>query len=145
MTQRQLDAKDRLLIRALKRNARASLVALSREIDLSRSATHDRILKLEEQGFIRRYTIDVARDALPPVRAFLSVQLANDFAQTKLVDVIHAIEGVEAAYYLSGDIDILVYCECDSDADLGALRDNVAGLEGVTSVRTRPVLATSLS
>lgn len=145
MTQRQLDAKDRLLICALKRNARASLVALSREIDLSRSATHDRILKLEEQGFIRRYTIDVARDALPPVRAFLSVQLANDFAQTKLVDVIHAIEGVEAAYYLSGDIDILVYCECDSDADLGALRDNVAGLEGVTSVRTRPVLATSLS
>ena len=145
MAERHLDSKDQTLIRALRRNARASLVALAREIDLSRSATHDRILKLEELGVIQRYTIDVARDALPPVRAFLSVQFANDFAQTKLVDVIHAIDGVEAAYCLSGDIDMLAYCECDSDGQLGDLRDKVAALEGVTAVRTRHVLATSLS
>lgn len=140
-----LDEKDRLLVNALRRNARASLVSLARDIGLSRSATHDRVLKLEERGVIRRYTVDVDRRALPNTRAFFSVQFASEVAQRALADKIHALEGVEAAYCLSGDIDMLAYCECDSDHDLAELRDRVAQFEGVTSIRTRHVLATSMS
>ena len=140
-----LDDKDRLLVRALKRNARASLVSLARDIELSRSATHDRVLKLEERGVIQRYTIQVDRVALPNTRAFLSIQFANEFAQKELADEIYALDGVEAAYCLSGDIDMLAYCECDSDHELSLVRDKVSKFEGVTSVRTRHVLATSNS
>lgn len=140
-----LDEKDRLLVRALKRNARASLVSLARDIDLSRSATHDRVLKLEERGIIQRYTIQVDRAALPNTRAFFSIQFANEVAQRELADEIHALEGVEAAYCLSGDIDMLVYCECDSDHELSLIRDRVSKFEGVIAVRTRHVLATSKS
>ena len=145
MTKPHLDDKDLHLIRSLRRNARASLVSLARDINLSRSATHDRILKLEESGIIQGYTIVVDRAVLPPVRAFFSIHFTNDMAQTKLTKVIHQIEGVEAAYCLSGDIDMLAYCECQSDSELGAIRDQLAGLAGVVSVRTRPVLATSQS
>lgn len=140
-----LDEKDRLLVRALKRNARASLVSLARDIDLSRSATHDRVLKLEERGIIQRYTIQVDRAALPNTRAFFSIQFANEVAQRELADEIHALEGVEAAYCLSGDVDMLAYCECDSDHELSLIRDRVSKFEGVISVRTRHVLATSKS
>lgn len=140
-----LDEKDRLLVRALKRNARASLVSLARDIELSRSATHDRVLKLEERGVIQRYTIQVDRVALPNTRAFLSIQFANEFAQKELADEIYALDGVEAAYCLSGDIDMLAYCECDSDHELSLVRDKVSKFDGVTSVRTRHVLATSKS
>ena len=140
-----LDDKDRLLVRALKRNARASLVSLARDISLSRSATHDRVLKLEERGVIQRYTIEIDRAALPNTRAFLSIQFANEFAQQELADEIYALDGVEAAYCLSGDIDMLAYCECDSDHELSLVRDKVSKFVGVTSVRTRHVLATSKS
>jgi len=140
-----LDEKDRLLVKALKKNARASLVSLARDIDLSRSATHDRVLKLEERGVIQRYTIQVDRTALPNTRAFLSIQFTNESAQKELADEIHALDGVEAAYCLSGDIDMLAYCECDSDHELSLVRDQVSKFEGVTSVRTRHVLATSKS
>lgn len=140
-----LDEKDRLLVRALKRNARASLVSLARDIDLSRSATHDRVLKLEERGVIQRYTIQVDRTALPNTRAFLSIQFTNEAAQKELADEIHDLDGVEAAYCLSGDIDMLAYCECDSDHELSLVRDEVSKFEGVISVRTRHVLATSRS
>ena len=140
-----LDVKDRLLVSALKRNARASLVSLARDIGLSRSATHDRVLKLEERGVIQRYTIQVDRTALPNTRAFLSIQFANEFAQKELADEIHALDGVEAAYCLSGDIDMLAYCECESDYELSLLRDKVSKFDGVTSIRTRHVLATSKS
>ena len=140
-----LDEKDRILVRALRANARASLVALAREIGLSRSATHDRVLKLEERGVIQRYTIEVAREALPNTCAFMSVTYEVPHGQMDVVDQIHALPGVEAAYCLAGDIDLLAYCECDSDRELAALRDTIAGLEGVQSVRTRHVLSSSRS
>lgn len=140
-----LDDKDRLLVNALRRNARASLVSLARDIGLSRSATHDRVLKLEERGVIRRYTIDVDRRALPNTRAFLSIQFAGEFVQKELAGEIYALDGVEAAYCLTGDIDMLAYCECDSDHDLSELRDKVTAFEGVISVRTQHVLVSSHS
>ncbi|MEO1324964.1 MAG: winged helix-turn-helix transcriptional regulator, partial [Pseudomonadota bacterium] len=60
-----LDEKDRKLLAALKQDSRASLVALAREIDLSRSATHDRITRLEERGIIQGYTIIERPDVSP--------------------------------------------------------------------------------
>ena len=141
----RLDQKDILLVKALRKNARASLVSLARDIGLSRSATHDRVIKLEELGIIQRYTIDVDRTVLPSKRAFLSIQFSNEFAQKELADVINAFEGVEGAYCLSGDIDMLAYCECETDEDLATLRDHVSNLDGVIEVRTRYVLASSTS
>lgn len=143
MARADLDAKDLVLLQSLRRNSRASLVSLAREIDLSRSATHDRITRLEELGVIRRYTIDVERSALPNARAFFSVSFTSGTAQTTLAPQIHAMDGVEAAYCLSGDIDMLVYCECETNEELSLLRDALASLPDVTAIVTRPILATS--
>ncbi|WP_080606022.1 MULTISPECIES: AsnC family transcriptional regulator [Sinorhizobium] len=45
-----LDEKDLKLISLLRRNARAPIVALARHIGLSRSATQDRMARLEGSG-----------------------------------------------------------------------------------------------
>lgn len=140
-----LDEKDLLLLHALQKNSRASLVALSRDVGLSRSATHDRITKLEEQGVIKGYTIRVDRTALPLVRAFLTVQFSAGNAQSALAPVIQNVTGVEAAYCLSGDIDMLVYCECETVEQLSELRDELALFDGVVDISTRNVLASSQS
>ena len=141
----RLDQKDALLVTALRQNARASLVALARDIGLSRSATHDRVLKLEEKGIIRRYTIDVDRSVMPSHRAFLSIQFKNDETQKALAEFINELDGVQGAFCLSGDIDMLVYCECETSEELASLRDQVSGLTGIIEVRTRNVLASSQS
>ncbi len=101
-----VDDKDLRLIRALKDNARASLVSLGRDIGLSRSATHDRIAKLEEAGVIRGYTIKVDRTVLPVVRAFLTISFAPGFSDGDLVEDIYMKEGIEAAYCLAGDVEL---------------------------------------
>ena len=145
MSKDDLDKKDMMLLRALKENARASLVSLARDIDLSRSATHDRILKLEESGIIKKYTIDIDNTVLSPVRAFMTVQFSTGAAQKELVRTIYQVPGVAAAYCLAGDIDMLVYCECDNVDDLADLRDQLSQFEGVTHINTRHILATSLS
>ena len=138
-----LDVKDLRLIRALKDNARASLVSLGRDIGLSRSATHDRITKLEEAGVIRGYTIKVDRTALPVVRAFLTISFAPSFSDGDLVEEMYMKKGVEAAYCLAGDVDILVYCECETAQALAALRDELAAYEGITTISTRHILSSS--
>jgi len=145
MTKDRLDQKDLLLVKALQQNSRASLVSLARNIELSRSATHDRITRLEEIGVIKKYTIDVDRKILPVTRAFLSIQFATKFAQKERADTIQQFDGVEAAYCLSGDIDMLAYCECSTVEALASLRDQIANLEGVITISTRHVLTTSLS
>lgn len=143
MARSDLDNKDVILLQSLRHNSRASLVSLARDIDLSRSATHDRITRLEELGIIKRYTIDVERSALPSARAFFSVSFTSGAAQTELAPQIHAMDGVEAAYCLSGDIDMLVYCECDSGEEVGTLRARLAAMPDVTQIVTRLILSTS--
>ena len=138
-----LDEKDRLLLRALRKNARASLVSLARDIGLSRSATHDRITKLEETGVIRGYTIDVAPDALPDVRAYMTVNYKVGESQTAVIEDIMRLDGVVYTHCISGDIDSLIYCECDSMRQLSALRDELAGWDSVVSITIRQIIASS--
>ncbi|MDN3646640.1 Lrp/AsnC family transcriptional regulator [Pontixanthobacter aestiaquae] len=143
MGRAELDAKDVALLRSLERNARASLVSLARDIDLSRSATHDRIARLEEIGAIEGYTIRLGREAKRAARAFFSLGFVSGPAQTELAPKISEMKGVRAAHCLSGDIDMLVYCECETNDELGALRNELANLAGVSTIVTRPILSTS--
>ncbi|QTD55021.1 Lrp/AsnC family transcriptional regulator [Parasphingorhabdus cellanae] len=145
MSKRGLDAKDIQLLRALKTNARASLVSLARDIDLSRSSTHDRITRLEELGVIKGYTINIDRTQLPLTRAFLTIRFSAGSSQNELAQIVHQMLGVEAAYCLSGDLDMFVYCECESVEELSELRDQLAQHNGVTEITTRQVLASSVS
>lgn len=136
-----LDDKDLRLVRALKSNSRASLVSLARDIGLSRSATHERITKLEGAGVIKGYTIKVDRTALPVVRAFLTIQFSPGLSEGRLAKAFHNKAGVESVYCLAGDVDMLVYCECDTSEALSNLRDELASQEGVIAVQTRHILA----
>lgn len=140
-----LDEKNLRLLKALKRNARASLGALARDIDLSRSATHERIVKLEEMGVIKGYTIRTDPKALPKVRAFITLTFDPRADDSLAVTDIHAMEGVEAAYCLAGDVDMLVYCECETSEELSALRNRLASHKAVVEISTRHVLTSSQS
>ena len=137
-----LDDKDRKLLVALKQNARASLVALARDIGLSRSATHDRIVRLEEKGVIQGYTIIERPDVSPGLRAFLTVQLEPSTRDFDIAPSISKKTGVEDTFCLTGDIDILVDCACHSMEELSELREDIAAMAGVLAVHTRMVLNT---
>ncbi len=145
MSKRGLDLQDLTIIKALKSNARESLVSLARKIGLSRSSTHDRVTRLEELGVIRRYTIDIDRTQLPVTRAFFTLRFAADSSREALAARAHALDGVEAAFCLAGDFDMLVYCECESLEELSQLRDRLAEFSGLQEITTRQILASSLS
>ncbi|PHR56283.1 MAG: hypothetical protein COA43_14075 [Robiginitomaculum sp.] len=136
----KLDEKDHRLILALKKNSRASLVALGRDIDLSRSATHDRVTRLEEIGVIKAYTIIVDEDAMLMARAFFTIKLKTGYDNSAAIKALAGKPNIKSAYCVSGDIDMIVYCECQDALQLGMLRDEISLMQGVVEINTRNIL-----
>jgi len=139
----KLDEKDHCLVRALTKNSRASLVSLGRDIGLSRSATHDRITRLEELGVITAYTVTVDEDILPLTRAFLTIRLAVGYDNNAFANAVAEKAGVKSTYCLSGDIDMFAHIECTNVAELCKLRGEISQIDGVEEIRTRNILSSN--
>jgi Lrp/AsnC family leucine-responsive transcriptional regulator len=108
----ELDGTDRRILRALQRDGRLSVVALSEEVGLSPTPCQRRLRRLEEEGVISGYmaVLDHARLGLP-LQAFVQVSL-DDHAEDVVARFQAALSGrpeVLAAYAMSGDTDYLVH------------------------------------
>ncbi|MBL4870019.1 MAG: Lrp/AsnC family transcriptional regulator [Robiginitomaculum sp.] len=138
-----LDAKDKLLLAALKRNSRASIVSLARDIDLSRSATHDRMLRLEESGILQAYTIQINAPNLFNTLAIFMVRFKHGYDNILTAKKVSKFLGVTSTYCLSGDVDLLVHVECSDTQAMVDLRESISALSEVNAIRTYSVLAKS--
>jgi DNA-binding Lrp family transcriptional regulator len=139
-----LDDKDRKLLAALAANARESVVGLARKVGLSRSATQERLARLERSGAILGYSVRLAEDASGSagVRAWMSLAFDPGVACDAVIPRLEAMAEIEAAHALAGPIDLLLSVRCGSNGDLSALRDRIAAAPGVASVTTHILLAT---
>ncbi|MCB5173726.1 MULTISPECIES: Lrp/AsnC family transcriptional regulator [Microvirga] len=137
-----LDEKDRILVASLRRNARESLVGLARSVGLSRSATQERMRRLEREGVIKGYTVELASEHDPAVRAMIAVTFEPGFRCKHVVPRLSGIPEITACHSLTGSIDLMVMVSCDSNATLDRIRDAVAAVQGVATATTHIVLAT---
>ncbi len=138
-----LDDKDEALLAALERNARASVVDLARRIGLSRSATQDRLARLERSGAIAGYTVrrgDV--DGTEQLRAWLVVHYTAGTKCAELVPHLKRQDGVEAVFSLSGQPDALVEVAVANAGGLERLADRIRAIEGIERVSSHIVLST---
>jgi len=136
-----LDDKDQSLIASLRKNARASLVSLAKDINLSRSATHERIVRLEANGTIRGYTVVLNETILPVTKAVFTLSIAAGIKNPLLAKKISELPDVTHTQCLSGEIDILIHAVCVSTVQIGELRAKISNLEGVMEIKTHIVLA----
>ena len=137
-----VDEKDEALLAALERNARASVVDLARRIGLSRSATQERLARLERTGAIAGYTI--RRGAAPAgtrLRAWLMVRHAGDGDCTRVLGPLRRFPEVISVDALAGDPDLLVAVEVAGPTDLDRVTAAVKALPGIGTVSTHVVLA----
>ena len=108
----ELDAADRRILRALRRDGRLSIVALAEEVGLSPTPCQRRVRRLEEEGVIAGYTavLDHARLGLP-LQAFVLVALEShaEEAVSRFQAALSARPEVLAAYAMSGEMDFLLH------------------------------------
>ncbi len=134
-----MDAIDQRLLQLLREDASRPLKTLAAQVSLSRSSVRDRIVRMQAQGIIRRYTIETSTAPLP-ISAVCLLRLAS----TPDMAVVRSLSGmpeVRRCDALSGEIDLLVEVAVADAATLNAVRDRIAALPGVTEVTTSLVLA----
>jgi DNA-binding Lrp family transcriptional regulator len=140
-----MDAKDRLLLAYLQRNARLTAAELGPKLGLSRSAVQARITRLERGGVITGYTVILRhRPPTGTLRSWLLVTLEKDGDSAKLIELMRDVPGVGAIYLLTGELDFIVEAVAATPLGIDDVRKEVAALPGVADIRTHLVLRASL-
>ena len=140
----ELDAIDRRMLRALQRDGRLSVVALSEEVGLSPTPCQRRLRRLEEEGVIAGYTavLDHARLGLP-LQAFVFVSLdshAEDVV-SRFQAALSVRPEVLAAYAMSGEMDYLLHvAAADFEAYADFAMRALLRMPGVKETRSSFVL-----
>ena len=135
-----MDDRDRLMIEILRRDARRPIVALARDLNLSRSATQERLAKLCASGAIAGFTIIEGADQAGRQSAYFSVKLDSGFSCAQLMPKLKLISGLTLIHSVTGPIDLIALVETDSVGEIERCRATIAAMTGVSEVSTAIVL-----
>jgi Lrp/AsnC family leucine-responsive transcriptional regulator len=103
-----LDNLNRHILEELQKNARLPAVEIARRVGLSAPAVAERIQKLEELGFIKRYqtVLDLDKMGLT-IRAFIFFK-ANRSNHDELIRMVEAVPELTAWSTITGNYTILL-------------------------------------
>lgn len=135
-----MDDKDRLLLTLLKRDARRSIVALARDLGLSRSATQERLAKLQSSGAVAGFTIVEGAAQTGRQSAYLTISFEPGRRCAEIVPKLKRIPAIAMIHSLTGPVDLMLRVDADSVAAIESCRSAVAALPGIASVSTAVVL-----
>jgi Lrp/AsnC family leucine-responsive transcriptional regulator len=139
-----LDAKDRLILTLVQRDAKLPQAEIARRVGLSTAAVNERLRKLENAGFIRRWSAVVdARAVGASVAAFVEVFIEHPRHERAFIERMLALDEVQECHHITGEFSMLLKVRV---RDMNALRDlllhQLNGMEGVRQTRTIMVLST---
>jgi Lrp/AsnC family leucine-responsive transcriptional regulator len=138
-----VDAVDRLLIDALRANARATYAELARTVGLSAPAAHERVAKLEAAGVITGYHAAIAPEALGyAMNALIGVFITDDADTDSITSSLTAIPVVEDCWFVAGEETFVVKVRVPDVAGLEATIRKLNAIPGVARTRTTVVLST---
>jgi Lrp/AsnC family transcriptional regulator, leucine-responsive regulatory protein len=140
-----MDDKDRLLMALLAKDARRSIVALARDLDLSRSATQDRLAKLVTSGAIRKFTIVEGAETGAQQTAHLLIRLEKGFKCAQVIPKLKAYTAATAIHSVAGEFDIVMRLDALSVSAIEATRAGIVAVPGIASAVTILTLQTHLN
>ncbi len=142
----ELDATDRRLLAALQKEGRITNAELSERVNLSPSACHRRVQRLEEDGFIAGYVALVdARRLGKPTTVFVEITL-----ESQAEDLLDAFEREVArvpdileCHLMAGSADYLLKIVAEDTEDFARIhRRFLSRLPGVRQMQSSFALRT---
>jgi len=137
----RLDPTDIRILGLLAADARLSQRALGRELHMSPPAVGERMARLERDGVIRGYTVDIDWTALGyGTVVYLSVTASTD--RGSILSALHAIPEVQGIAVVTGSMDLLARVRVRDHEHLRQLLfKRVWAIEGVERTETFLCLA----
>jgi len=135
-----MDEKDKLLLSLLRRDARRPVVALARELNLSRTATQDRLARLQASGAIAGFTVIEGGRPRARESAYLTVCFAAGKRCAEVVPKLKSIPAITLIHSVTGSVDLIVRIEAENVAGLEAARAAIDDLREVAELSTYVIL-----
>ncbi|HJQ34482.1 MAG TPA: Lrp/AsnC family transcriptional regulator [Pyrinomonadaceae bacterium] len=143
-----LDERDARILEILQKEGRATNVELARAVELTPSATLERVRKLEERGLIKGYTATLDPHALGlGLVAFIFIRVDDRedqlWSEEGTAEALSALPSVLELHHLAGEDCFLVKVRArDTDDLYRFLRDQLGRFKAIRSTRTTIVLKT---
>jgi Lrp/AsnC family leucine-responsive transcriptional regulator len=106
-----LDDKDKQLLKLLQKDAKLTVKELAKEINLSPSPVFERVKRLEQDGYIKKYAAVLDAEKLNlGITVYCQLKLKSNDADlaVEFEREILQIEEVAECYSISGDFDFLL-------------------------------------
>lgn len=140
----ELSDLDHAILRELQADGRLSNADLARRINLSPPATHTRVKRLEQLGYIRQYTALVDREKLGyDLLCFVQVtiQLHQPEQVRSFPEHIRQLPEVLECHHVTGDYDYLLKIIVRNRKELEHfLMERLTPIPGVARIQTNVVL-----
>ena len=149
---KNLDDKDKRILEMLLEDSRRPYheIAGDLKVNLSESTVRKRVIKLQEEGVIEKFTIRICREDERCIVAFLTL-IPKTQAETKeLLREAQILPQCEEVYFLAGECGVLVKVNVPEIIELDALIESFRGRADVKSVERvcvvlRPIKTVSQS
>lgn len=140
-----MDSLDMQIIKNIEKEGRISHEELSKRLNLSRPAIHNRVNKLEEQGIIAGYkaTIDWVKlgfvtNALVSLRVRTS-NYDNMLKKLKKLQIPNLV--IEECHIVTGTWCIIMKIRCTTPFELKVLQDELYKIDGIKESSTVLILS----
>ena len=140
----KLDAKDRLILGLVQRDAKMPQAEIARRVGLSTAAVNERIKKLEALEVIRGYVAQLDPEAVgASVTAFVEVFIEHPRSEPEFLERVQQLDQVLECHHITGEFSLLLKVRVADMAGLQhLLLKELNALEGVRQTRTVMVLST---
>lgn len=139
-----LDAKDRMLLRLLSRDATRSYTDMGKEIHLSAPAVHERVKRLKREGYIKATVALLDGEKIGrPLLTFIHVDTTGWGAKSPM-RALAELDEVEELHTVTGDACVILKVRMPGTQALEDLLARIYRIEGVKGTRSYVALSTYL-
>jgi Lrp/AsnC family leucine-responsive transcriptional regulator len=140
-----LDAIDRKILALLQDNAKMPQAVVAKKVGLTAPSIHDRVRKLEGEGYIRGYVAVLdPRKLGQEITAFVEVFVEHPKFEASFIEAVSDLDEVLECHHITGEFSILLKIRVpDMTAFRKLLIEHINTLRGVRQTRTVMVLATA--
>lgn len=135
-----MDKIDQKLIAILRSNARTPVVTLAKKLGVSRATVQNRMHRLERQGVILNYTVNLQSGSEDnPIKALMSVAVEGKKAEG-VIRVLRGMPSISAIHHTNGRWDIIAEIRTDTLESFNRLLGEVRLIDGVSATETSLLL-----
>lgn len=140
----KLDERNEALLALLQQNARESTSSLARKLNLSRTAVHERIVRLEEAGVIAGYSVRLGSGAAQRrITAQVMINVSPRLHKT-VEAALTRVKEVRTLHTVSGQHDLIAIVQTESTEQMDEVLDRIGQIDGIERTQSAIILSTKL-